>query len=98
MNVSFRLSGLNFVWDRRKAGTNLSKHGIPFEKACEIFLDPFIRFIGTEIIDGEKREIAVGMTGDWRLLKVVYIFSPARIRLVSARPVTIQERRNYEEP
>jgi uncharacterized DUF497 family protein len=37
------------------------------------------------------------MTGDWRLLKVVYVFSPAFIRLISARTVTIHERKNYEE-
>jgi uncharacterized DUF497 family protein len=83
--------------DRKKAVLNLRKHSVVFETACEIFFDPFIHFIGTEVVRGEEREIVIGMTGDWKLLKVIYIFSPAFIRLISARTVTIHERRNYEE-
>ena len=97
MNVSFRFSALDFVWDQRKADANLKKHGIAFETACEIFLDPFIRFIGNQSVGNEERGTAIGMTEDWKLLKVVYVFNPEQIRLVSARPVTIQERRHYEE-
>ena len=97
MDVAYRLSGIDFVWDRKKAGPNLRKHGIAFETACEIFFDPFITFIGTEVVRGEERETAIGMTGDWKLLKVIYVFSPAFVRLISARPVTIHERKNYEE-
>jgi uncharacterized DUF497 family protein len=97
MDVAYRLSGINFVWDRRKAGLNLRKHGVAFETAREIFFDPFITYIGTEVVRGEERETAIGMTGDWKLLKVIYVFSPAFVRLISARTVTIHERKNYEE-
>ena len=97
MDVAYRLSGIQFVWDSRKAELNLRKHGVAFETACEVFFDPFISFIGTGVVRGEERETAVGMTGDWRLLKVVYVFHPAIVRLISARPVTIQERKSYEE-
>jgi len=97
MDVAYRLSGINFVWDRRKAGLNLRKHGVAFETACEIFFDPFITYIGTEVVRGEERETAIGMTGDSKLLKVIYVFSPAFVRLISARTVTIHERKNYEE-
>lgn len=97
MDVEYRLSGINFVWDRKKASLNLRKHGVAFETACEIFFDPFVTFIGTEVVRGEKRESGIGMTGDWKLLKVVYIFNPAFIRLISARTVTIHERKTYEE-
>ena len=97
MDVEYRLSGINFVWDRKKARLNLRKHGIAFETACEIFFDPFVTFIRTEVVRGEGRESVIGMTSDWKLLKVVYVFSPAFIRLISARTVTIHERKNYEE-
>ena len=97
MDVAYRLSGINFVWDRKKAGLNLRKHGVAFETACEVFFDPFLIFIGTELVRGEERETAIGMTGDWKLLKVIYVFSPAFVRLISARTVTIHERKNYEE-
>ncbi len=97
MDVSYRLSGINFVWDRRKTCLDLRKHGVALETACEIFFDPFVIFIGTEVVRGEERETAIGMTGDWKLLKVAYVFSPAFVRLISAHTVTIHERKNYEE-
>jgi uncharacterized DUF497 family protein len=97
MDVAYCLSGINFAWDRKKAQLNLRKHGVTFETACEVFFDPFIRFIEIDVVRGEEREAAIGMTGDWKLLKVIYVFSPAAVRLISARTVTIQERRNYEE-
>jgi uncharacterized protein len=97
MDVAYRLSGINFVWDRKKTNLNLHKHGVAFETACEAFFDPFVTFIGTEVVRGEERETAIGMTGDWKLLKVVYVFSSEFIRLISARTVTIHERKKYEE-
>jgi hypothetical protein len=97
MDVEYRLSGINFVWDRKKARLTLHKHGVAFETACETFFDPFVTFIGTEVVRGEERESAIGMTGDWKLLKVVYVFRPAFVRLISARTATIHERKNYEE-
>jgi uncharacterized protein len=29
-----------FEWDERKAAQNLAKHGVPFEYASRVFLDP----------------------------------------------------------
>jgi len=40
MDVAYRLSGINLVWDRKKAGLNLRRHGVTFETACEIFSIP----------------------------------------------------------
>jgi len=97
MDVAYRLSGINFVWDRGKAKSNLRKHGITFETACEVFLDPFISLIATDVVRGEERETAVGMTSDWRLLRVTYVFRAKMVRLISARTVTLEERRNYED-
>jgi uncharacterized DUF497 family protein len=71
MNVAYRLSEIDFVWDRKKATLNLRKHGIAFETACEIFFDPFVIFIGTDVVRSEERETAIGMTKDWKLLEVV---------------------------
>jgi uncharacterized DUF497 family protein len=97
MDVAYRLSGINFVWDRKKAKSNLPKHGIAFETACEVFFDPFICLIGTDVVRGEERETVIGMTSDWRLLKVIYVFRLEMVPLISARTVTIKERKNYEE-
>ena len=97
MNFEYRLSGIVFAWDSRKAASNRRKHDIDFKTACEVFLDPFIKFTGTEIIYGEARESVIGMTGDWKMLKVIYVYSAEYIRIISARAVTIQERIKYEE-
>lgn len=70
---------------------------MPSKTACEVFFDPFVCFIGKDVVRGEERETVIGMTGDWRLLSVIYVFSSAVVRLISARTVTIQERKNYEE-
>lgn len=37
------------------------------------------------------------MTINWKLLNVVYVFRLETIRLISARTVTIRERKTYEE-
>jgi hypothetical protein len=97
MDVAYRLSDIDFVWDRKKAQSNLRKHGIAFETASEVFFDPFICLIGTDVVSGEERETVIGMTNDWRLLRVIYIFRSETVRIISARPVTIQERKTYEE-
>ncbi|MBZ5538327.1 MAG: BrnT family toxin [Acidobacteriia bacterium] len=75
----------------------MRKQGIAFETACEVFFDPFVRLIETEVVSGEVRESVVGMTSDWRLLKVTYVFRSETIRLISARPVNLGERKQYED-
>jgi hypothetical protein len=41
MDIVYRLAGLEFEWDRNKAQSNVEKHGVTFEEAAEVFLDPF---------------------------------------------------------
>jgi uncharacterized protein len=37
-----------FEWDPVKAGTNLVKHGVDFERAATVFLDPLVVTIPDE--------------------------------------------------
>jgi hypothetical protein len=53
VDIAYRSSGISFVWDHRKAELNLRKHGVAFETACEVFLDPFISLMATEVVRGE---------------------------------------------
>ena len=41
VNVVFSFQGVDFEWDSRKAQLNLEKHGVSFEEAAEVFVDPF---------------------------------------------------------
>jgi uncharacterized DUF497 family protein len=97
MDVEYWFSGIRFEWDRRKASANLRKHSVGFETGCEVFFDPFIYWMDSEVVDGEERETVIGMTGGWELLVVVYVEQRDSIRLISAHPATRQERRTYED-
>ena len=60
------------MWDVEKASSNVSKHGVSFEMACQVFFDPFVR-IEDASAGEEPRDSAVGLTEDWTLLLVVHI-------------------------
>lgn len=47
--------------------------------------------------EDEAREAALGLAEDWTLLYIVHlVWEENAIRIVSARPATRAERRNYE--
>ncbi|WP_089410256.1 BrnT family toxin [Granulicella rosea] len=97
MDVLFRYEGLDFVWDVHKAASNLVKHGVRFELACQAFLDPFAQLRDAGI-DEEIRSAIVGETEQGRLLFVVHIErDDEAIRIISARQATAQERKSYED-
>ena len=97
MDVSYELHGQVFEWDAAKAASILRKHDISFEQACEVFFDPFVRLVDASD-GGEAREAAIGLTEDWSLLFVVHVVRDANtIRIVSARPAKLPERRYYED-
>jgi len=96
MDVSFRYLGQLFVWDERKAAENLKKHKISFDRACEVFFDPFVVLLDASPED-EARDAALGLMEDWTLLYVVHaIREKDSIRMISARRATAAERRYYE--
>ena len=92
MNVKYTLHNVAFEWDSQKAATNLRKHGMSFELACESFFDPFLQRLDDEVIDDELREIIIGLSANWQMLYVVYVLRDEIIRIVSARLVTNTER------
>ena len=97
MDEHNELKGISFVWDRAKAQRNLSKHGISFEQAAEVFFDPFLRITDASPED-EARDAVIGMDEDWQLLFVVHlIFQDDQIRIISARKATRLERQCYED-
>lgn len=64
MDITYTLRGIVFEWDSQKAATNLRKHGIGFKLACEVFFDPFVRYVDEELIGEELREKAIGLTAN----------------------------------
>jgi uncharacterized DUF497 family protein len=92
------MSGVVFEWDPAKAVANLAKHGVTFEEALTVFMDPMARIHGDPDHSGaERREIIVGHSIHRRLLLVSFVESGEKVRLISARVATKRERRDYEE-
>ncbi len=85
-----------YQWDKNKSARNLRKHGIDFADAVSVFSDDLAITIPDERFD-EERFITVGLDALGRVLVVVYTWRGQKIRLISARPATRQERRQYEE-
>ena len=89
---------LKFEWDTAKAASNLRKHGVSFDEAGSVFLDP-LASSGADpdhSVD-EARYITIGLSSLGRLLTVAHIYRSHVIRVVSARAATRGERRLYEE-
>ncbi len=90
------LNGVTFLWDRSKAETNLVKHSVHFEEACEVFFDPFF-VLRDASRHYEKREGLIGYSKSGRLLFVVYVEKEGdAYRIVSAKPAEKEHRKEYE--
>lgn len=92
-----------FDWDPAKAASNIAKHGVSFEDAMSVFLDPLAL---SRPDDGsgfdEERWITIGQSIDMKVLLVVHTYveisdALAVIRIISARRPTKHEIRQYEE-
>ncbi len=92
MKVKYSLHNIAFEWDSQKAASNLHKHGVTFELACESFFDPFVCYLADESVGGELRETIIGLSTNWQLLYVIYVMRNDIIRIISARLVTTTER------
>lgn len=89
---------LNFEWDTEKARGNLEKHGVSFEEAGTVFGDLLSgTVLDPDHSDDEDRYIIIGTSNRGRVLLVAYTDRNDVIRIISARPLTRSERKQYEE-
>jgi len=87
-----------YEWDPRKAKRNLREHGVSFEEAATVFLDPLaLTYSDPDHSDEEDREITIGYSTKQRLLFVSHVQRRNRTRLISAREATRRERKQHEE-
>lgn len=89
---------MEWEWDDAKDVANIEKHGISFEAALQVFIDPD----GVEKEDlshsstAESRLWRTGKMKSGRIVTVVYTLLDNRIRLISAQERR-RERREYEK-
>jgi uncharacterized DUF497 family protein len=94
--MRYQLQGIEFEWDDDKAQSNIEKHGVTFEEACEAFFDPFYQE-GDASTGDEARDFILGYSRSQRLLLVVHVARGERTRIISARQATRTERKLYED-
>jgi uncharacterized DUF497 family protein len=94
----------HFSWDPEKALVNHNKHGVNFEVAATVLNDSLaLSRYDEEHSEAEERWVTLGLAADGALLVVVHTFEElnpheAAVRIISARPATPAERRDYENP
>jgi hypothetical protein len=92
------LGGVLFEWDPDKAAANEQKHGVSFAEAATAFGDPLsITIADPDHSTEEARFILLGQSYLGRLVVAVHTERENRIRIISARLTTRNERRAYEE-
>ena len=86
---------MEFVWNLRKAATNLRKHGVSFDEAATAFDDRLGAYFPDSL--HEERFILIGFSRKQRLLYVVHAeVQAAAIRIISARRATKHEKARYK--
>jgi uncharacterized DUF497 family protein len=65
---------IQFEWDEIEAAANLCKHGVSFEVAATVFLDPqLLTTADLEHSETEERWFSVGWASSGSILSVVYL-------------------------
>lgn len=92
-----------FEWDRIKARSNLRKHGVSFDRAATIFLDPdTLSEYDEHHSEQEERWITMGVDHAGIVLVVCHTLQEtsrdsAVVRVVSARKATKTETKQYRK-
>jgi hypothetical protein len=66
-----------YEWHAAKAKANLQKHGVSFDDAATVFLDPLVLTYPDPYHSvGEEREITIGRTAGHRVVFVLPAWKP----------------------
>jgi len=88
---------VEFEWDKKKAAENIRKHGISFHEAATVFGDSLaVTFDDSEHSIGEDRLLTFGTTRTGKLVIVSHTERNRKMRIISTRLMTKQERNIYE--
>jgi uncharacterized protein len=87
-----------FIWDERKASSNKAKHGVSFQEASTVFGDPLaITYDDPDHSEDEDRMLTFGLSLSGNFLVVSHTERSGTIRIISARKMSKNERKLYEE-
>lgn len=87
---------MEFEWDEAKNQSNIRKHGVGFERAKTIFYG-HTKVVAEEVtLNGEVRELTIGILEGIIVLAVVHTDRNGLIRIISARKATRYEQKTFE--
>jgi uncharacterized DUF497 family protein len=84
---------MKFQWDEQKSQSNLEKHGIDFEAASELWVDPS-RIEIQAPYPLENRRVLIGRIGK-KLWTAIFTLREDEVRIISARRARRKEIRLY---
>ncbi len=86
-----------FVWDETKRKSNLKKHGLDFKDAHLVYDNPEKCTYDSSRV-GERRFMDVALAViKGRLLTLIYTERGDDVRVISFRPASREERKQYEQ-
>ncbi len=85
---------MRFEWDAAKNDINIRKHGIDFSDAMIIFHGYILTIEDDRFDYPERRFTTFGLMFE-HVIAVVHTESEAKIRIISARKATKNERKEY---
>ena len=89
---------MRITFDPAKARRNVVDHGVKFEDAQAVLLDPHVLTREDDDAEGEQRFVSLGAAANGRLLVVVWTLrdNGDEIRLISTWKANAQQRKRYE--
>lgn len=95
---------MEFEWHDEKRKSNIEKHDVDFLDAIHVFGESHYIEDRTREADTEMRKAAIGplpedvVPGDWsgHLIVVIFTWRDDKIRIISARRASTDERRRYD--
>ena len=86
---------MNYVWDRRKGRSNLTRHGVAFEDAIRIFDGPTLEKVDDRFEYREIRVYAIGVANGLEITAIYTDVSESERRIISAWRAERHERAAY---
>ena len=89
-----------FSWTDEKNQINMNRHGLFFQEAVLVFLDPYliVRYDEIHSTQEETRWKGIGAIGNELLLSVIFTeLKENEVRLISARKASKKEKEDYSE-
>ncbi len=89
---------MDFEWNDAKARENQKKHGVSFLEATEVFGDDYSSCVhDPDHSHDEERFLLFGLSFTGKYLVVSFTEISGKIRIISVRHMTRQERKAYEQ-